>query len=111
MISRELRPLSPAEREQLEAAVRAGAGPGFGRWFVALAGGPVAGMMLAGAIGALFGLTEGPIMGLVILTGAALGLAGGVLSLRVQSGWDPEPRVTDGDTLEDAQVEVVHCTV
>lgn len=111
MISREVRPLTDEEGAQLEAVVRAGAGPGFSRWFVALAGGPVAGMMLAGAIGALFGLTEGPIMGVVILSGAALGLVGGVLSLRAESRWTSEARQSDRQDLEDGQVEVLHCNV
>src|SRR5947207_10959576 len=109
MITRELRPLTDEERAALEAGIRAA--PGFSRWFIALAGGPVAGMMLAGAVGALFGLIEGPIMGIVILAGAILGLVGGVLSLRAEARWTSEARQGDCQDLEDGRVEVLHCTV
>src|SRR5262245_34332813 len=111
MVARALRPLTDEERAQLEDWIRTAEAPGFSRWFIALLGGPMAGLMLAGAVGALIGLSERPIFGTILLAGAALGLVGGVLGGRGDARLASAGRQTDRQDLEGGQVDALRCTV
>jgi hypothetical protein len=113
MITREVRPLTAEERARLERSLPTPGGGCSGciRWFIASAGGPLAGMLAVAALGALLRIGERPFFGALMLVGAALGLVCGIVLLHAEKRSVSEARDRARAALEQGQVEVLRCTV
>jgi hypothetical protein len=110
MIARNTRPLTAKEAEHLRTASR-GSGIGCSRWFIALAGGPLVGMLIFAALGGLLGIGDRPVFGWLMIAGAALGLGAAALSLRWEAQSLYEARERDRRVLESGRAEVLLCAV